>query len=104
MWYIDQQRRRPEQCVVICICNKTIPGVTVRQQVSQSFYPQRQGMRTAFALFSLNPWSVAVRVVTAPVCGESYRARSCSRSEAHRHDELSNGGMISTVCILTMRS
>lgn len=48
---------------------------------------------------SWNPSKVAVRVVTAPVYGESYSSVSCSRSDAHAQDELMSGGDMFKVLI-----
>ncbi len=55
-----------------------------------------------FASFSPYPFKVPVRVVTAPIHGQSYSSRSCVYSEAHAHDALSTGGSISRVLMRTM--
>lgn len=52
---------------------------------------------------SWNPSKVAVRVVTAPVYGESYNSVSCSRSDTHAQDELMSGGDMFKVLIVTMK-
>lgn len=51
---------------------------------------------------SLKPSMVAVRVVTAPVYGESYSSWSCWRSDDQAQDELIRGGEMSMELILTM--
>lgn len=51
---------------------------------------------------SLNPLSVAVRVVIPPVYWHSYKYVSCWRSEDQAHDELRRGGLISIVLMVAM--
>lgn len=58
--------------------------------------------RTVFMSFSEKPFNVAVRVVIAPVLGQSYKVCNCAKSDAQAQDELRRGGVISMVLILTM--
>lgn len=52
--------------------------------------------------FSAKPFSVAVRVVTAPVYSHEYSSCNCFPSEAQAQDELIKGGEIFSLCMIVI--
>lgn len=81
--------------------NRLVVPMRTIQSEMRALLQERIEQHTAFVSFSTYPCKVAVRVVTAPVCGDACSARSCLMSEAQRQDELSTGGSRTSVFSLT---